>query len=304
MWTVRTSRLWWLPVVLLACPPNSPTAREADWQSCAEGIAYRLSDATPQQGAVVLLELRGAATYSRAEGRWGEQPLHFWPAGEALHQALVGVDLARRPGKSPLVLTATRDDGTSQTCTVPLQVRSGDFPIERLRVAPRFVNPPPEVLPRIAEETERLRALFAAVTPQRLWHGRFLPPIEGLPPAGNFGRRRVLNEQPRAPHTGEDFPAPTGTPVRAAQRGRVVLAEELYFAGKTVLLDHGLGLYTMYAHLHSITTQQGAVVEAGAVIGTVGATGRVTGPHLHWAARLNDARVNPQDLLALPVPAD
>ncbi len=297
MRTAHRSWLW----LLLASLTNPLAVRGADWQPCTEGLAYRLSAAAPQQGDVVLVELRGAATHSRAEGRWGEQPLYFWPAGDALHHALVGVDLSQRPGTSQLLLTATRDDGSSQTCTVPLPVRSDDFPTERLRVAPRFVNPPPEMLPRIAEETQRLRALFAVVTPQRLWRGRFQPPIEGLPPAGNFGRRRVLNDQPRAPHTGEDFPAPAGTPVRAAQRGRVVLAEELYFAGKTVILDHGLGLYTLYAHLQSITAQPGAVVEAGAVIGTVGATGRVTGPHLHWAARLHDARVNPQNLLALPV---
>jgi murein DD-endopeptidase MepM/ murein hydrolase activator NlpD len=300
MRTAHRSWLWSLLAALLASLTNPLTVHGSDWQTCTEDIAYRLSAAAPQQGDVVLVELRGAATHSRAEGRWGEQPFYFWPAGNGLHHALVGVDLSQRPGTSPLLLTATRDDGSPQTCTVPLQVRSGDFPTERLRVAPRFVNPPPEMLPRIAEETQRLRALFAAVTPQRLWRGRFQPPIEGLPPAGNFGRRRVLNDQPRAPHTGEDFPAPAGTPVRAAQRGRVVLAEELYFAGNTVILDHGLGLYTLYAHLQSITAEPGAVVEAGAVIGTVGATGRVTGPHLHWAARLHDARVNPQHLLALP----
>src|SRR5262249_34494202 len=121
----------------------------------------------------------------------------------------------------------------------------------------------------------------------------------GAAAARNFGRRRILNGQPGSPHTGVDFPAVAGTPVRAAQRGRVVLAQELYFAGNTVVVDHGLGLYTFYGHLSSVTVKVDDVVELGAVLGEVGATGRVTGPHLHWGVTLNRARVNPLNLVAL-----
>ena len=136
------------------------------------------------------------------------------------------------------------------------------------------------------------------MTPERLWQGGFRRPLEAEA-AGNFGRRRILNDQPRASHSGEDYSAPAGTPVYAAQRGRVALADELFFSGKTVVLDHGLGLFTFYAHLQSITVEPGQVVEAGALLGRVGSTGRVTAAHLHWAARLNQARVNPRDLVAL-----
>ncbi len=276
-------------------------AQEAAWENCAEGIEYLLSRKAPRQGSVVLLEVRGAASHSVLEGRWGSQTLHFWRAGQRLHRALVGVDLGRAPGTSRLRLTATREAGETRTCELRLRVQDGAFLVERLRVEPRFVEPPPEVQARIVEESRLLRELFRTVTPQRLWQGAFVAPLDGIQPAGNFGRRRVLNEQPRPPHTGEDFPAAAGTPVRAAQRGRVALARELYFAGNTVIIDHGLGLYTLYAHLSRISAKEGTTVEAGEVVGKVGATGRVTGAHLHWAVRLNNARVDPLDLLALPL---
>ena len=103
-----------------------------------------------------------------------------------------------------------------------------------------------------------------------------------------------------SPHSGEDFSVPPGTPVRSPQRGRVVLASDLFFTGNTLVVDHGLGLYTFYAHLETIAVEAGAMVAAGELLGRVGSTGRVTGPHLHWAARVNDTRVDPLDLVSIP----
>ncbi len=117
-------------------------------------------------------------------------------------------------------------------------------------------------------------------------------PLKGVTTGGNFGRRRVLNGEARSPHAGVDFPAATGTPVYAAQSGRVVLAENLYYSGNTVVIDHGYGIYTLYAHLSEIAVKAGDPVEASAEIGKVGATGRVTGPHLHWGLTIDHARVN------------
>src|SRR6266851_5639889 len=124
---------------------------------------------------------------------------------------------------------------------------------------------------------------------------------ENLKVAPNFGKRRILNGKAGSPHGGVDFPAPAGTPVYAAQRGRVVLAQPLYFSGNTVVLDHGLGLYTFYAHFESISVQPGDLLGTGALLGRVGATGRVTGPHLHWGATVNRARTNPLQLISLPL---
>ena len=180
-------------------------------------------------------------------------------------------------------------------------MRAGKFVTESLAVAPNFVEPNPEQLARAEEETQRLRAIFAVVVPEKLWRGRFRIPLDGVKNGGNFGRRRVLNGQPGSPHSGVDFPAPEGTPVHAAQRGRVALAEPLYFSGNTVVLDHGLGVYTFYGHLSEIAVKPGDMVEAGALLGQVGATGRVTGPHLHWGLTVNRARVNALQIVDRPL---
>jgi murein DD-endopeptidase MepM/ murein hydrolase activator NlpD len=121
-------------------------------------------------------------------------------------------------------------------------------------------------------------------------------PAEG--PAGSpFGLRRFFNGEPRSPHAGIDIKAPKGAPVVASNRGRVALTDELFFTGKTVVLDHGLGLFTLYVHLSEIEAKAGTMVDRGARIGKVGATGRVTGPHLHWGMRLGGQRVDPLALL-------
>ncbi len=144
-----------------------------------------------------------------------------------------------------------------------------------------------------------MRKLWRTDTEERLWEGAFRLPLEESRSSGNFGRRRFLNGQPRSPHSGEDFGASKGTPIYAVQRGKVVLAMDLFFSGNTVILDHGFGLYTLYAHLSSMAVKEGEIAEASSVIGQVGATGRVTGPHLHWSVRLNGARVNPLDLVKI-----
>jgi murein DD-endopeptidase MepM/ murein hydrolase activator NlpD len=190
--------------------------------------------------------------------------------------------------------------GGAGTCTVDLSVEAVAFPQERLQVPQRFVDLSAQDQARAAKETAQLAALYRSVTPERLWQGPFRLPLEGVTPSSSFGRRRILNGQPRAPHTGVDLGAPTGTPIHAMQRGRVVLNEDLFFSGNTVILDHGPGLSSFYGHLSESRVQAGQVVDAGEVIGLVGATGRVTAPHLHWAVRIGDARVDGLDLLRLP----
>ena len=124
-------------------------------------------------------------------------------------------------------------------------------------------------------------------------------PLDGNKTGHNFGKRRVLNGKPMSPHTGLDISAPAGTPIHAAQRGRVVLADNLFFSGNTVIVDHGLGVYTFYGHMKSINVAEGDDVNAGAVVGKVGATGRATGPHLHWTLVVDGARVNPLGIVWL-----
>lgn len=264
-----------------------------------------LSSPAPSQGSLLLVEVRSAQPLLRLSGEWQGNQIPFWreesagPKGFEAWRALLGIDLEQPAGEYRLVVTEHASGGAPAPCRVNLPVRAGKFVTERLEVAPNFVEPNPEQLVRAQEETQRLREIFAAVTPEKLWRGRFRIPLDGVKTGGNFGRRRVLNGRPGSPHGGVDFPAPAGTPVHAAQRGRVVLAEPLYFSGNTVILDHGLGVYTFYGHFSETAVKQGDMVEAGALLGRVGSTGRATGPHLHWGLTVNRARVNALQIVAL-----
>ena len=170
------------------------------------------------------------------------------------------------------------------------------FPARRITVAPKFVDPPAGELPRIEAERKAAEAIFARQTPERLWSQPFAVPVPGAA-TSSFGRRTILNGQSRGQHTGTDFQAATGTPVVAPNRGRIALAADQYFPGKTIIIDHGLGVYSYLAHLSEFTATEGTIVERGQRIALSGATGRVTGPHLHWTMRFGKARVDPLSLV-------
>src|SRR5205085_11658461 len=177
-----------------------------------------------------------------------------------------------------------------------LEVEGREFPEERLTVPKTFTEPDPATLARISREQRLLAALWARSSANRQWREAFIRPTEG--PAGSpFGLRRFFNGEPRSPHAGIDFRAPEGSPVHASNRGHVVLARELFFTGNTVVIDHGCGLFTLYVHLSKLSVRRGALVERGQEIGAVGMTGRATGPHLHFAARIGEARIDPQAIL-------
>jgi murein DD-endopeptidase MepM/ murein hydrolase activator NlpD len=152
---------------------------------------------------------------------------------------------------------------------------------------------------RANREARELDVIYKTLTPEILWTKPFVTPVAGQTEGSNFGHRRVFNGQARAPHSGADLKASTGTPVRATNSGRVVLAKNLFFSGNTVVLDHGLGIYTVYAHLSRIDVKLSQTVKDAQVLGLAGATGRVTGPHLHWGARIQGARVDPFSLLSI-----
>jgi murein DD-endopeptidase MepM/ murein hydrolase activator NlpD len=281
-------------------------AQEAQVHQCGHGISLRLSSPASLQGSLLLLELRSSEGRVRAvNATWDNRNIPFWEQKSEESQsadswrALLGVDLELKPETYTLELKISTGSEGQFACSAGVAVKEGKFATERLKVAPNFVQPNPEQLARAEAERQRLRAIYATVTPERLWDGEFRYPLEDVHTGGNFGKRRILNGTPGSPHGGVDFPAPSGTPVYAAQRGRVVLAESLYFSGNTVILDHGLGLYTFYGHFESIAVKEGETVEKGLLIGKVGATGRVTGPHLHWGLSVNRARANPVQLIAL-----
>jgi murein DD-endopeptidase MepM/ murein hydrolase activator NlpD len=279
--------------------PAEAMAKEAG--TCTPGTALRLSAPESSQGSLLLVEVKSAKPLAEVQGDWDGRSVPFWRevASEAQRKALLGVDLEKAPGEYELKVTGQTESGEKISCSAQVTVRKGRFATEKLQVGKQFVEPSPEQIKRAEEESQKLRDIFDRVTPERLWDGNFRMPLDGVATGTNFGRRRILNGNPGSPHSGMDLPATTGTPVRATQRGRVVLAEELYFAGNTVVVDHGLGIYTLYGHLSEIAVKVGDDLEAGAVLGKVGATGRVTGPHLHWGLKVERARVNPLELVRL-----
>ena len=238
-------------------------------------------------GGLVVVRAEAPAVAGRFDGR----PIMFFPLGDA-SAALVGVDLDLRPGRYPIEVVGR----SGWKAEASLEVTERTFPEERLTVPKTYTEPDPATLRRIAREQKILAALWDESDHQRYWHGSFVRPTDG--PAGSpFGLRRFFNGEPRSPHAGIDFRSPEGTPVAAANAGRVVLARELFFTGNTVVIDHGCGLFTLYVHLSKLAVKSGARVDKGQTIGEVGMTGRATGPHLHFAARVGEARIDPATLL-------
>jgi murein DD-endopeptidase MepM/ murein hydrolase activator NlpD len=268
---------------------------------CDAGIKLQLSAPESSQGSLLLVEVKSEKQLVDLRGDWDGRSVPLWPAagGEAVQKGLVGVDLEKAPGEYELKVTGQTASGEKVSCTARLEVKEGKFATEKLTVGKQFVEPSAEQIKRANEERQKLRDIFDRVTPERLWDGKFRIPLDGVTTGSNFGKRRILNGNPGSPHSGTDFPAPTGTPVHAAQRGRVVLAEKLFFSGNTVVMDHGLGVYTFYGHLSEIGVKVGDALDTGAVLGKVGATGRVTGPHLHWGLTVERARVNPLQIVKL-----
>jgi murein DD-endopeptidase MepM/ murein hydrolase activator NlpD len=261
---------------------------------CAGGVTLKLSAANTGQGSLLLAEVIKPKGMQEVSAEWGERSTPLWTdgaSGNTLH-SLLGVDLEKAPGKYEWKVSWKNSAGEAASCSAFVIVRNGKFPTENLKVEKQFVEPDPEQQRRAAEDQKKMKAIYDTETPERLWAGPFRLPLKETVTGGNFGRRRVLNGQARSPHAGVDFPAPTGTPVFAAQSGKVVLAENLYYSGNTVVLDHGFGIHTLYAHLSAIESQVGQTVTTNTEIGKVGATGRVTGPHLHWGLTIQHARVN------------
>jgi hypothetical protein len=254
-----------------------------------QGEVYRLVFPKPSNGVNQAIPEEG-----RILARIGDRTVPLWPSSDGRSlEGLIGADLADPPGTTELSL-----EDLPEGYRTEIRILSAQFGEQRLTLPQDKVELDEATLRRVETEQARVQEIFKGVTAQRFWKGSFLIPVEG-PIAGTFGRRRIINGEPRSPHTGEDINAPEGTVVRATNQGVVVLAEEQFFSGKSVIIDHGLGLYSMYFHLAEYAVIPGQTVQKGQVIGRVGATGRATGPHLHWGIRLNGSRVDPFSLTSL-----
>ena len=265
-------------------------------QPAPPALIVRADARSMQPGELVLLTVTTPAPVETMRVRAFDRLQSAYRVDATTWRVLVGIDLDTATGAYPVAISAPAS-GTARTA-YRLMVRPKAFPTRRLTLDDAFVNPPASVDARIAAEAKELATLWTGSEPERLWTGAFAPPVPE-PANSAFGSRSILNGSPRSPHGGADFAAPSGIPVAAPNAGRVVLAKELYYTGNTVVIDHGLGLFSLFAHLTVVDVRASQAIKAGDVIGAVGATGRVTGPHLHWAVRANGARVDPLSLLAL-----
>ena len=297
-------------VFLLALAPLHPFAAEP---ASAVGGATEVPAANVQgqaavpsasPGAVMAFPqpnlVPGGVALVRLEGRASEPPRVALAGAPVMvvrqddhWLAVVGIPLGTKPGKLKLTVATPSATATS----LELRIEPKQYVEQRLSVKPGMVDLSAEDLARVNRERPTLQAAlatFSAAPPPTL---RMLQPVAGTP-SSSYGLRRVFNGKPRNPHSGMDIAAPLGAPIIAPAPGRVVVTGDYFFNGNTVILDHGQGLVTMYCHLSAIDVKPGDIVDTGAVIGKVGATGRVTGPHLHWGVTLNRTMVDPALFLA------
>lgn len=231
------------------------------------------------------------------EATMGKEPVHFFPAENGKYVALIGADVEAKPGVAKVLIRAVTAEGIASEKQIEVRIKAKAFKKESFNVAPGFDQMTAEALAEIRREQAAFARAFATTSAERFWDMPFVRPVPQEASASSFGFRRIINGVPRAPHSGTDLSAPAGTEVIATNHGRVVLIGYFFFAGGSVVLDHGGGLYTMYFHLSEFKVEEGAMVRKGEVIALSGMTGRVTGAHLHWGARANGARVDPLQLI-------
>ena len=213
---------------------------------------------------------------------------------------LIGIDLADGPAQEELKVQVLEGSKARTVRRYRLKVHRAKFGVQQLTLPRESVDLDEETLQRVEAEQQQMIENLSGVTAKKLWRGQFMIPVEGKM-AGTFGLKRVINGQARNPHSGEDIYAPEGTEIAASNDGIVKLTGDFFFSGKSIVVDHGLGLFTTYFHLSEVWVKEGQQVSKGQTIGRVGATGRATGPHLHWGMRINGARVNPLSLMKLPL---
>ena len=254
-----------------------------------------LSSKEMARGDVILLKIRaGIEETPRITWMEKEIPLVYSKTGAAWH-GFLPADLNQKKGTYRAIV---RVPSSGFEKTIDIRVNDKDYGARNLTLPKEKVELDSESLARVKEEAAVVNALWSAQAPAPVWKGAFLMPVDG-DVVGTFGKRSVINNLERSPHTGVDQKGNAGTPVKAINNGRVILIADHFFTGNSIFLDHGGGIISMYFHLNKVLVSEGDTVLKGQAIGLVGATGRVTGPHLHWGVRVNGARVNPLILIDL-----
>ena len=257
---------------------------------------------TGKQGEIIVIKVPIDDSAIRVQGKFLGRSISFFPDTRREEPkgfiGLLGIDLQDEPGTHEL-LVELKTAEQNRTLRYSVVVVKEKFHVEHLTLPKDKVDLDEKSLARWKAEQEQVKAALISDSSTKLWQAGFVEPVSGKR-TGIFGSMRIMNGHARNPHNGEDIGAPLGTPVAATNDGVVRLIVDHIFSGKGVFLDHGLGFYSMYFHLSEVLVKDGDRVKTGQIVGKVGATGRATGPHLHWGVKLNGARVNPYALLDLP----
>ena len=265
------------------------------------GGAYSLSTVditvTPStigQGDVALVTIQQRAV--RPQIMWMKKRITVaYNEKNELWAGFIGADLTTDPGRYKLQV---RYANNAEPDFIPITVRSKDHGIRRITVPKKMVELDRDTLQRVLKEISTVKQVFMTPSEDPLWWGRWTRPLPGTV-VSPFGCRSIINGMERSPHSGVDLTAPAGTPIKATNRGIVALVAEHFFSGKSIVIDHGGGIFSMYFHLSNISVRVGELVEKGDPIGLSGCSGRVTGPHLHFGIRLNGRRINPLTLIEI-----
>ena len=243
------------------------------------------------------VQLPGATAIT---GTWLKHPVVFTRDSTGWF-LLAGVDVEQAPGSYALDLTATMANGTTRPLNRQIAIGPAHYRTTKIQVAEKFLSPDAATQAEIAADAEVKKAAFARVIPEPLWSGSFTRPVP-FAPTDSFGTRRTFNGKLASIHKGADFHAPLGTPVYAANDGIVTIAQLMFYEGNFVVVDHGQQFETMYMHFSRIDVHVGDHVRKGQRLGLSGATGRVTGPHLHLGVRWQGTYLDPAILLNMPLP--
>jgi len=289
-----------LSTLALLCS-GGQTVPSTEIVSGARGEAITIQARSYAPGDILLLTLIKSSSVREVKASFLERDYSLKPrseGGEPL--ALIGLDLDLKPGRYDMDLTLVYKDDERETVRKSIAVIPRKFPFQKLVLAEKYVVPPAKELERIRREAALVAEVYAKATSRWLGEGWFILPHDAQM-LFNFGERRVYNNETRSVHSGVDIEATLGSVIIASNSGRVALAADLYFSGRTVILDHGLGVSTSYFHMSKLLVRTGDIVHKGDSLGQAGSTGRATGPHLHWAVRVFDSRVDPRSLIRLPL---
>ena len=283
--------------ILSLCFGYAVIASASAFAAPGGALSIAVSTSTPALGDPVVVEVAANGAVDNLFLLWKGAA---WPMREAApgrYEGLIGVDLGDPEGTA-VVAAEGFLDGARIRADAVLTISPRKFAVQELTLPKGMADFDNATLVRIGAEAAELSRRFSRVTPPR-WRTPFLPPVEEYHPA-NFGARRVINGDPRMPHSAVDIRLPDGTPVRSIADGQVAFAGEQFFGGRSVVIDHGGGVFSVYYHLREFSVAEGQQILRGDRVGSVGATGRATGPHLHFGVRVPGGRVDPTRLLALP----